>query len=175
MAWKRLARKTVYETKFIGVYEDTVELENGRVFDDYSTIQFSDSVVIVATDFEGRLIAIREYKYAVDKVILGLPAGGIEQGHNAIYTARKELLEETGYEGDEGEVIHMVHNYPSKVAHNEYTVRIRNARKVTETAHEETESIESTELIEPADIKPELFEGSYSISALACCRMFAID
>ena len=92
MAWKRLARKTVYETKFIGVYEDMVELENGRVFDDYSTIEFSDSVVIVATDLEGRLIAIREYKYAVDKVMLGLPAGGIEQGHNAIYTARKELL-----------------------------------------------------------------------------------
>ncbi len=173
MAWKRLARKTIYQTKFISVYEDTVQVgADGPIFDDYSMLEFHDSVVIVATDPDGQLITLREYKYAVDTVMLGLPAGGVEEGHDAVETAKKELLEETGYEGDPGEVIHMVHTYPSKIAHNEYTVRIRNARKVANTAHEPTESIESIELIAPSDIKPELFASSYSISALAVCRMF---
>lgn len=170
--WKRLERRTIYSTPFIKVFEDTIQIgENGTVVNDYSTIEFKDSVVVVATDVEGRLILIREYKYAANKTFLGLPAGGVENGDDPITTASKELLEETGYVGDKGQIIKMVHTYPSKIQHNEYIVRITNAQKKADTQHEATESIDEVVLVEPSDVTVDLFDASYSIAALAACKL----
>ena len=34
--WKRLSRKVIYETKFLRLYEDTVQLPGGDIIDNYS-------------------------------------------------------------------------------------------------------------------------------------------
>lgn len=166
MAWNQLARKTVYKTPHIAVHEDIVELENGHIINDFSVVEFNDSIVVVATDVDGKLIAIDEYKYAVNKVLRTLPTGGIEAGATPEETAVKELREETGYEGSSVEIIAKYYVYPSKLPHNTYIARIRNAKKIHETEHEISESISGTVLLEFNDSVVEQFQMSVCAAAL---------
>lgn len=166
--WQRLDRETLLDSRFLKVYQDTVKLPTGAVFDDYTVATLPSGVVIVATDPEGRLVTHFEYKYAIDQVILNLPSGSIEQGRPPLEVAALELLEETGYESKELELITTVYEYPSKLDHQLHVVRAKNAVKVREVAHEETESISEVHLIS-ADMPDYggVFNTTYNITALA--------
>ncbi len=169
--WKQLGRKTIYDTKFLKLWEDTVDVGDGHVFDDYSVVGFPDSVVIVATDKKGDILMFEEYKYAINETILSFPAGSIEDGQTPEQAALRELKEETGYESDEVEVIGESRDYPSKIKHTDYIVRIKNAREVSDTDHEKTEAIGKLQLISPDDItklwQSGKFKAAYMTSALA--------
>src|SRR4051812_25783530 len=60
-------------------------------------INTTDFVSIIATDTEGRLILVRQFRPAVGRKTLELPSGHVEKGETPEEAARKELLEETGY------------------------------------------------------------------------------
>jgi ADP-ribose pyrophosphatase len=52
--------------------------------------------MVVPVTADGRILLIRQYRYAVDDWCLEVPAGGLHENASAVETARKELLEETG-------------------------------------------------------------------------------
>lgn len=166
--WQRLERKTLLDTKFMKVYQDTVKLPTGAIFDDYTVATLPSGVVVVATDPDGRLITQFEYKYAIDRVILNLPSGSIENNQTPLEVAARELLEETGYESKELELVQTTFEYPSKLDHQLHIIRAKNAVKVQEPTHEETESISEVHLI-TADMPDYggVFDTTYNITALA--------
>lgn len=166
--WKKLERKTLLDTRFMSVYQDTVELPTGEVFDDYTVTRLPSGVVIVATDPEGNLITQFEYKYAIDRVILNLPSGSVEGNKTPLEVAAQELLEETGYVSDELELIQTTYEYPSKLTHELHVVRAKNAVKVQNPTREVTESISDVYLIPQGSKDYEgVFDTTYTITALA--------
>lgn len=60
-------------------------------------VSFPEVVVVLARDPEGRLLFVRQYRGALDRRILELPAGRIEPGEAPEAAAARELEEETGY------------------------------------------------------------------------------
>ncbi len=166
--WKRLSRSTLVDTRFLKVYNDRVQMPTGHVIDDYSVVSMPSGVIVVATDRQGRLITHFEYKYAIDKTILNLPSGSIEGDEPVLEVAARELLEETGYASDDLTLIQTVYEYPSKADHVIHIVRAKNAQKVSDVRHEETESISPVHLI---DINAQdyggVFDTTYNITALA--------
>ncbi|MDB5179809.1 MAG: hydrolase [Candidatus Saccharibacteria bacterium] len=166
--WRRISRENLIDTKFLKVYQDTIQLPSGDIFDDYSIVSLPNGVIIVATDADNKLITQFEYKYAIDKVILNLPSGGVGKNETPIQAAKKELLEETGYASDEVELVKTLYEYPSKLDHVLYIVRIKNAKKIQQVSHEATESISEVNLLS-ADM-PDFggeFNATYVIAALA--------
>lgn len=166
MAWRQVARKTVYDSPFMKLHEDVIELDNGTVIDDFSVVEFRDGVAIVATDTNGKLIAVDEYKYAVNKTLRTLPGGGIEGDDTPEATAIKELREETGYIGDSAELIGQFYEYPSKLPHTTYVVRVLNAVKAQNTAHEVTEVISEVRLMDFSEESVDQFKTSLNATAL---------
>jgi len=139
--WKLLNRKSVYTSKFVTVYEDEVELPNGKILPDYTVIEKPDIVMIVATDNKNNIIILKEYKYAVNEYLFTLPAGHKKKDETAIETAKRELLEETGYAGEKYEDLGILYDYPSKDCHKVYIVSALNINKEADITHEETENL----------------------------------
>lgn len=72
-------------------------LVNGqrRLFD---TFQHPGAVAVVAVDERGRVLMERQYRPSVGEWLYEIPAGTLEPGEEPEETARRELVEETGYE-----------------------------------------------------------------------------
>lgn len=60
-------------------------------------IQHPGAVVILPILDDGRICLIRNYRIAIDKELIELPAGTLEPPEPPIETAQRELIEETGY------------------------------------------------------------------------------
>jgi ADP-ribose pyrophosphatase len=100
--WKTLSRRSVfYHSKYVAVEEHAVQLPNGRVIADWPWIITPDYVNVAAVTEAGEFLVFRQVKYAVEGVSLAPVGGYLEPGEDALAGARRELLEETGYQASE--------------------------------------------------------------------------
>ena len=95
--FKRLSRDLVYKGSIIDFYKDTVQVPNGNVVK-WDFIEHKGAAAVVAVREDGRLLMVRQYRNALDRYTLEIPAGGLN-GLNepTIVAAARELEEETGY------------------------------------------------------------------------------
>jgi ADP-ribose pyrophosphatase len=97
--WKRLRETLLLDRPpWLRVYADDVELPDGRRVDGFLRIEARPYATVFAVTPDGQAIFLRQYKYGPDCVALQLPAGYLEADEAAEAGARRELLEETGYE-----------------------------------------------------------------------------
>ena len=61
-------------------------------------IKHPGAVVILITDNDNRIGMVRQYRPVIDKLTLELPAGKIEKGEDVYAAAKREAIEETGYD-----------------------------------------------------------------------------
>ncbi|OGY33882.1 MAG: hypothetical protein A3C02_03830 [Candidatus Andersenbacteria bacterium RIFCSPHIGHO2_02_FULL_45_11] len=165
-SWQLVSRKNLVKSPFLNVFEDTVRLPNGKVIDDYTVVKKPDIVIIIATTSDNKILIFQEYKYAVDKMLNTVPAGHVEEGEEPLATAKRELLEETGYTSDEFALCQTLCEYPTKDIHKVYIVSAKNIRLVSEQSLEDTEGIGDMRLISPQDLQREIGEGKWTITAV---------
>lgn len=101
--WKTIARTIVLRRgKFLTLEDHDVELPDGRVIRGWPWLVMPDYVNVMAETPEGEFILFRQTKYAVGEGTSLAPVGGyVEPGEDPALAARRELLEETGYESAE--------------------------------------------------------------------------
>lgn len=91
-----IERRKVYEGRRVNLRVDTVELPSGRRTT-REIVDYPDSVVIAAVDAEQNVLLVRQYRSAVGKALLEMPAGKRESDESPLEAAHRELREETGY------------------------------------------------------------------------------
>jgi ADP-ribose pyrophosphatase len=85
-----------FDGKRVRVRVDEVRLPSGRETV-REVVEHPGAVAIVPVTADGRLLLIRQHHHAIGRALLGLPAGTVEPNEAPIETARRELVEETGY------------------------------------------------------------------------------
>lgn len=98
MAWKVRKRDIVFRDTWVQLEASSCELPDGRIIEPFYIRRDPDFAVVVAVTEDGRLVLVRQYRLGAEKVMLELPAGCIEKGEDPMEAAKRELLEETGYQ-----------------------------------------------------------------------------
>ena len=93
---RTLRSERIYEGKIINLRVDTVELPSGKKTK-REIIEHAGCTAIVALDSENNVLLVRQYRKAAERMLLEIPAGGIEPGEKPLDGARRELEEETGF------------------------------------------------------------------------------
>jgi ADP-ribose pyrophosphatase len=111
--WERLRSERLFETPYFALRSDRLRLPDGTVKDPYYVIERPDAAIIFPLTKEGEVVLVRQYRPPLERMELGLPAGLVEEGEKPEAAARRELLEETGYSGDEWEALGALASSPS--------------------------------------------------------------
>lgn len=103
--FKRLSRDLVQKGSIIDYYQDTVQVPNGNVVK-WDFIGHKGAAAIVPVREDGKILMVRQYRNALDRYTLEIPAGGLNGADEPTKTAAaRELEEETGYRSEDVEFL----------------------------------------------------------------------
>lgn len=105
---KRISRDLLFEGSITNYYQDTIQLPDGKLAK-WDFVGHRGAAAIVPVLDDGRIVMVRQYRNALDRETLEVPAGGlnlidgeVEPTYDA---ARRELAEETGFVSDDLELL----------------------------------------------------------------------
>jgi len=97
--WKKLSTAVKFVNNWWSYKVDNYSLPNG-VKGEYHYVFTHGSAFIVPVTSEGKIILVKQYRYLNDRFSLEFPGGGVKKEDNHDFEAQKELVEETGFEGE---------------------------------------------------------------------------
>jgi ADP-ribose pyrophosphatase len=109
------------------VHRDQVRLPDGtQAVREY--IRHPGAVAVVALFEDGTLLLERQYRYPHRREFIEIPAGKVDPGEPHLGTAKRELLEETGYAAAEWTRLGVIH---TAIAYTDEAIELFLAKKLT--------------------------------------------
>lgn len=122
---KTVSKEYIYEGPVVNLRADKAELPDGQVVD-RTVVEHHGGVGIALEDEDGKFFFVKQWRYAQECVTLEYPAGKREPGEEDINTAKREIIEETGYEGTDWKYLGLMYPTP---AYDSETVGFYYAKK----------------------------------------------
>ena len=169
LSWEKLSTEHIITDQWIDFKKSAFRFPDGRVYEPFYTYTKKDYAVIAATDTDGNYICVRQFRQGIERVTTEFPAGGIEKQEllsgsdpaaAALAAAKRERLEEAGYESDDWEHLLTIPANPTISDNYAYLFRAHNCRKVSEQALDETEYLNEV-ILTPAQVEKMIREGEF--------------
>ncbi len=94
---KTISSQRIYDGKVVRLRLDTIELPSGREAK-REILEHSGAVCVLPVMPDGQIAMIRQWRTAAQETLWELVAGGLEAGEKPEECARRELIEEIGYQ-----------------------------------------------------------------------------
>jgi len=140
--WQVLDSRLLISERWLQLREDRVRLGNGHEIDRFHVIHGPDWASVLCVTEASEVVLVRQYRHGIGKPSLELPAGVIEPNETPEEGARRELLEETGYEASDWVNIQSVSTEPARHTTTAHFFCARGARLTQAPAPEESEVLE---------------------------------
>jgi len=124
---------------------------------DFVYLDAPDWVNVIALTADNEVVLIEQFRHGIAEVTLEIPGGGIDRGEEPLPAGLRELLEETGYAGEDAEIIGVVTPNPAIIRNHCHTVLVRNVKPVSDPQLEGFEEI--TTRLAPLDEIPDLIRS----------------
>ena len=96
---KKISSERIYEGAILNVRRDKVTAVKGEAYREI--IEHNGAVAMVPITNEGKVVMVKQFRYACGRAVLEIPAGKIDAGEtDPSAVAARELKEETGYTAD---------------------------------------------------------------------------
>ncbi len=94
---ERINRELKYKGTLLHMYTDTIKTPDGHVAE-WDFLDHKGAAAVVPVTDDGKILLVRQYRNALDRETLEIPAGGLESADEpTMEAAARELEEETGY------------------------------------------------------------------------------
>lgn len=105
---KLLSTRQIFKGRFLKVESDEVQAPDGKTYvREY--ILHPGAATIIPILPNGNVLMVHQYRHAVKQVFLEFPAGKRDPHENTLTTAKRELLEETGYQANQMKFLTSIH------------------------------------------------------------------
>lgn len=157
--WQKLASDKLADYRIFSVWRDKrLSPRTGREHD-FFVLDSNDWINVIPVTAQGKIVLIHQFRHGTGQVTIEIPGGivDIEDGDPAV-AARRELMEETGYEAEA--VIHIgsVEPNPAFLNNKCHTYLALNARWVQAPQFDGAEDI-AVEEVDLADISEMTADG----------------
>lgn len=143
MSWKTISSEKLVDDFHVSVLKNQVQLPDGAVIDDFYTVEIPDAAMICAITDEGEVLLKKEYRYACQEDVIECPAGMFNVGETEpLMVAKRELLEETGYDSDDWTYFGSTWESTSKLTNKIHLFMARNCQRVSEQHLDENEHLD---------------------------------
>ncbi|MEX0271617.1 NUDIX hydrolase [Leptolyngbyaceae cyanobacterium UHCC 1019] len=157
--WKTLSTKIIFEAlPWLTLSVEEVQLPDGQVVSDYYHIQLQDYVVVFVQLPTDEVILLRQYKHGAGRVSLTLPGGGLAAGEPPLAAAQRELLEETGYEAEDWQLLCPFVTSANYRCSQGYVFVAKNAHQIAEPSSGDLEEMEIV-LMSPIEVIEAVQQG----------------
>jgi ADP-ribose pyrophosphatase len=140
--WRPVESTWAFRSSFLSIRRDRCRLPDGRLSPDMYFMELRSFAMTVAVTPGREVLLSREYKHGTGDVAHTLPAGFIEPGEAPLAAARRELREETGYDGETFEPLGEYFVFPSLSGARGHFFLARDVRLVATPHPDEFEEIE---------------------------------
>lgn len=98
--FERIERKLIAKGTIVDYYHDIIKVPNGNVVT-WDFVGNKGAAAVLPVRDDGKIIMVRQYRTAIDRETLEIPAGGLNNPEEpTLIAAARELEEETGYKSE---------------------------------------------------------------------------
>jgi ADP-ribose pyrophosphatase len=168
--WTFLHSKILYACRIFTLKKEGYRSPRTGKEHDFYLLDSSDWVNIIPLTADGRVILVKQFRMGTKDFSLEIPGGMLDEGDHPAGAAARELLEETGYAGEEPVLLGIVHPNPAIQTNRCYTFLIKNVVLKTSPRQDSTEDIEVQSA--PLDEIPRLIQEGKITHALVIAAFY---
>ena len=169
-----VSRRREYECPWFEVVVKDIRYPGQARAHRHYSVQLNDWVAVLAVDGEGKIPLVRQYRPALERVELELPAGAVRDA-SPEETARRELLEETGYEADELMQLGSIFTEAGRLTSRAWIYFAGHARRVVEPVPGAEEPLECV-VVTQTELHAAIASGAFAVSGhVAAVGLALID
>jgi ADP-ribose pyrophosphatase len=173
-SWPKLTgRKLIPVSPWLDVIARDVQLFPETAVETYYAVTQPHYLAAVAVTPEGRILLVRQYRPAIERFSLELPAGLLEGNEEPTEAMARELLEETGYSSRSITLIGKTATCASRIDNSMFSFFIEAGQRVQDFVEEPGVSVSSAS---PVELRALILSGEFAEQAhlgvltLAWCK-----
>ena len=174
MKWKVLESEYLWKKEWLTIRKDKCEMPNGKVIPSFYVNEYPEWVNAFALTEDGKVVMVKQYRHGIGEISFELPGGVAEEGETMEEAAKRELLEETGYEFDSWEYLGKICANPSTTNNYMHMFLAKSGRKTSKQSLDEHEELE-VHLMDLEEVKKIVRENKMVQSLHVNCFFYAMQ
>lgn len=140
--WIRSNPQELLKTPIYTIHSHEAKSQDSDKAGKFFTLNAPDWINVIAITEENEVIVISQYRHGTDEITLEIPGGASDPGEDPIESAKRELLEETGFISEEWESLGKTAVNPAIMTNYTHMFIAKNCKKVAEQQLDGLEEID---------------------------------